>query len=254
VFPLRKLVLPSVAVALIVAAPAVAQTAGAQPTVVPPAHADGGDAPPIYPSIVNTRLVRAEAALSRATDAYDEGQPAESAAQVAAAVANMTASWSAEEYVIKTAPPAPAAESFSDGTGATGPAYAGPEDTGFAVLSAEHDVISTAVGMAETSNAALSKSLLTAISAMQTSRTAAIKYIHKIAPPPTGAGTGAGSTWDTVMPGYVAVLDDEIQQLKGRLALTKFSASTKAALTSARLKAADTKDLINTYWPPVPAG
>jgi hypothetical protein len=53
------------------------------------------------------------------------------------------------------------------------------------------------------------------------------------------------------MPGYVAVLDDEIQQLKGRLALYKFSAKAKAALNNARLKAQDTKDLVNQYWPPV---
>jgi hypothetical protein len=250
---LRKLALPGVAAALIVAAPAVA-SGGAQQHAGPPAHADGGDAPAIYPSIVNTRLVRAEAALSRVTDAVDEGQPAQATAQIGAAVVNITAAWSAEQYVIKTAPPAPAGDAFSDGNGGAGPAYAGPEDTGFAVLSAEHDVITTAVGIAETGDAGLSKSVLNAINTMQSSRNAAITYIHKIAPPPVGDGTGAGSTWDIVMPGYVAVLDDEIQQLKGRLALTKFSASTKAALTTARLKAADTKDTINTYWPPVPAG
>jgi hypothetical protein len=250
---LRKLALPGVAAALIVAAPAVANSGGGAQTA-PPAHADGGDAAPIYPSIVNTRLVRAEASLSRATDAVDEGQPAQGAAPVDAAVANMSAAWSAEEYVIKTAPPTPTGDAFSDGSGAAGPAYAGPEDTGFAVLSAEHDVISTAVGIAEQSNAALSKSVLNAINTMQNSRTAAIKYIHKIAPPPVGDGTGAGSTWDGVMPGYVAVLDDEIQQLKGRLALTKFPAATKTALTKARVKASDTKALINQYWPPVPAG
>jgi hypothetical protein len=252
---LRRLALPGIAAALIVAAPAVAESGGTRQNAVPPAHADGGDAPPILPSIVNTRLVRAEAALSKATDAVDAGQPAQGAAPINAAVANVTAAWSAEQYVIKTAPPAPVGDSaYSDGSGGAGPSYAGPEDTGFAVLSAEHDVITTAVGIAETSDAGLSKSALSAITAMQNSRDAAIKYIHKIAPPPVADGTPVGSTWDAVMPGYVAVLDDEIQQLKGRLALTKFSASTKTALTNARLKAADAKDLINSYWPPVPAG
>jgi len=253
----RTIALLAVAAALTVVAAAWGDSGSARQSAVPPAQVNGGDAAPIYPSIVNTRLVRAASALGRATDAYDSNQAAQAVGPIGAAVSNLTNAWGAEKYVIKTAPPPPG-DAAVDGTGASGPTYAGAEDTGFALLTAQHDLITTSVGVADTTNAALQNSLVTAISKLQNLRLTEVKYIHKIAPPPpadaAADGTGAGSTWGVVMPGYVAVLDDEIQQLKGRLAMAKFSPSVKSALTNARVKASDTKDLVNRYWPPLPAG
>jgi hypothetical protein len=255
----RTLALLAVVAALIAVAPAVGGSSSARQSAVPPAQAAGGDVAPILPSIVNTRIVRAEAALSSATSDADQNQPAQGAVALAAAVSNLGAAWNAEKYVIKTTPPPPASDAFPDGTGAAGPTYAGPEDTGFAVLTAQHDAIAAAVSLAETTNATLQKSLLSAISAEQAAILAEVKYIHSIAPAPPaqdGAEANGGlvaSTWSTVMPGYVAVLDDEIQQIKGRLTLRKFPAVVTTALNSARLEAADTKSLVNKYWPPLPA-
>jgi hypothetical protein len=248
----RFLALAAVAAALVVVAPAIGDSGPARQSAAPPAEAAGGDVAPLIPSIVNTRLVRAEAALGNATSAFDANQPAQAVVPMGAAVSNLTKGWNAEKYVIKTTPP-PAADAFPDGD-AGAVTYAGPEDTAFAVFNAQHDVVSTAVGMMETSNAALLKSLTSSINSVQATRAAAIKYIHSIAPPPAdGAavdGTEAGSTWETVMPTVVPLLDDEIQQLNGRLALYKFSAAAKTALQNARTRAQNAKALVNQYWPP----
>lgn len=244
-------------VAAVVAAPAIGDSGAARQNAVPPAEVAGSDAPSLLPSIVNTRLVRAQAALGQATMSYDLNQAGQAVVPMGAAASNVSKAWAAEKYVIKTAPPPPVGDALPDDVEASASAYAGPEDSGFAVLSAQHDVVSASVGMMETGNADLAKSLTSAISSVQNARLTAIKYIHSLPAPPVGDGIGTdgtpvGSTWATVMPGYVAVLGDELQQIKGRLALTKFSAAAKAALTAAQVRAQNTKDLVNQYWPPVP--
>jgi hypothetical protein len=250
----RFLALAAVAAALIVVAPAMSDSGAARQSAVPPAQAAGGDALPLIPSIVNTRLVRAQAALENATGEVDSGQPAQAVAPMGAAVDNLTKAWNAEKWLIQTAPPPPADDAISDGDGAV-IAYATPEDTATAVFSAQHDLISTSVGMMETANAPLLTSLTNSMTTVGNSRTAAIKYIASIAPPPADDAVVDGiegvATWDTVMPATVAFLDDEIQQITGRLALYKFSATAKAALQNALGRAQTAKALVNQYWPPV---
>jgi len=255
----RKTALVAIGAALVVVAPAVGKSVTGSASADLPARITGGDAPPPFPSIVNTRLVRAEAALGRSTADYDENQPAQAVVPIGAALSNTTKAWGAEKYIIKTTPPPPAAGAAEDGTGGGATAYAGPEDTGFAILSAQHDVLTTSVGMIETTNAALQKSLLSTISSAASAMKTEVTYIHSIAPPPAADGvqadgTGAGSTWATVMPNLVPVLQDEIQQLAGRQALNKFPSAVASALSSARLKVTDTLNQLNTWWPPVPAG
>jgi hypothetical protein len=257
----RTMALIALGAALVVAAPAVGTSVSSSQGANPPAQIAGGDVAPPLPSLVNTRLVRAQSALASATADFDQNQPAQAVVPVGAAVSNVTKAWGAEKYIIKTTPPPPADAGIQpDGTGGAVGAYAGPEDTGFAVLSAQHDVVVTSVGMVETTNAALQKSLLSSISSAQAATEAAIRYIHKIAPPPPVGdgvqpdGTGAGSTWDTVMPNLVPILDDEIQEIKGRKALNKFPAAVQTALTNAQAKATTAKNLVNQWWPPVPAG
>jgi hypothetical protein len=251
----RFLALAAIAAALVVVAPAIGDSGMPRQASAPPAEVAGGDAAPLIPSIVNTRLVRSQAALGRATNDVDTSQAAAAVGDMTAAADNLTKGWNAAKWVVQTTPPPPADDAFPDGDGGA-VVYATPPETAFAVLSAQHDLVSTAVGMMETTNAALQKSLTSSISAIQTQRLNAIKWIHSIAPPPPAddafpAGTEGGGTFDTVMPTLIPVLDDEIQQLKGRLALYKFPAAAKAALNNARLKAQDTKDLVNQYWPPV---
>ncbi|HEU4865607.1 MAG TPA: hypothetical protein VFT76_05100 [Actinomycetota bacterium] len=252
----RFLALAAVAAALVVVAPAIGDSGAARGSAVPPAEVAGGDVAAALPSIVNTRLVRAQAALGRATTDYDTNQPASAVNDMGAALDNLTKGWNAAKWVVQTTPPPPTDDAFPDGTGGAGVAYADPSTTAVAVLSADHDLVSTAVGMMETSNDALLKSLTSSITTIQTQRLNAIKWIHSIEPPPptddaVGPDDEGASTFATLMPGYIGVLDDEIQQIKGRLALYKFSPAAKAALNNARLKALDTKDLVNQYWPPV---
>jgi hypothetical protein len=222
----------------------------------PVAHASGGDVgPPVYPSIVDVRLVRAQAALGAATSAADQGQSAVVALN--AARSNMKRAWTAAKYVIETAPP-PVAE--SGGTGGGVSVFASPEETGFAVLNLHHEVITTAIGLIDTADATLLPNVRTTIRAALNARDAAIAYIHSIAPPPpppedaSASGDLVGTGWDTLMPTLIPLLDDEIQQLKGTLATTPtLSVSSKAFLRSARLAEVDTRDTVNQFWPPLPA-
>ena len=254
----------ALAAALLVPGAAVAGVSPGTAGTAPPATVagDGGGGPLIYPAIVNTRLVRAQAALGRAIAAVDNGQSLPAAAQVAVASSHLTGAWLGAKYVIQTTPPAPPAadDGVAAGTAASSAAYAGPQDTAMAVFEAEHDLITAAIGMIETNNATLRNRLSAAISAMQRDRQDAIAYIHTSAPVPppaaddgVAAGAPVGSAWGQTMPQLVPVLDDEIQQIKGRLALSKFTAVATSVLTKARLKASDQKDLVNQYWPPLPA-
>jgi hypothetical protein len=247
-FSLRTMALVAIAAAFVVVAPAVGGSNGPS---TGPARITGGDAPALFPSLVNTRLVRAQSALSRATTDFDESQPAQAVVPMGAAVSNLATAWSAAKYVIQTTPPPPP----EDGPGA--PVYAGPEDTAFAVLSAQHDAVTTAVGMVETSNDALSNSLLSSIQSMQALRENAVRYIHEIAPPPPPErgiqpSGQEGGGWATVMPGLVPILADEIQMIQGREAMNQFPPPVQQALTNARLQALELKDLVNEWWPPVP--
>src|SRR3954454_5423635 len=95
--------------ALVAGAVAVAP-AGAGATPPPIAHAAGGDArPPLYPAIVNVRLVRAQSLLEHATKYMDLGQPDKAVTALNAARSNMTKAWLGAKYVIQTAPPPVAA-------------------------------------------------------------------------------------------------------------------------------------------------
>src|SRR6476646_2968012 len=84
-------------------------TRAAEPIVVdsgPVAQAAGGSAtPPPLPSIVNVRVVRAEAALARAATSVDQGQSNLAVAELNSAVANLQKAWSAARWIVKTAPP-----------------------------------------------------------------------------------------------------------------------------------------------------
>jgi hypothetical protein len=237
----------------------------------PPATASGGAVgTPTYPSIVNTRLVRAQAALTSATALADQGQGANAVADLNAATANMTAAWNGAEYVIKTAPPPPPPAGAGGSAHSSGGAipgaspYAAPEDTAFAVLSLQHDVVTTSLGLYGSGNAALDNALSASIRAAVDARDAAVEYIHKIPPPPpppAGVGGSAhssggaiGSTWATIMPTLNPLLDDEIQANKGTRAASAPGALTPAVRTFLRQMTArdnKTKTTITTYWPPV---
>jgi hypothetical protein len=145
------------------------------------------------------------------------------------------------------------------GAGAT----ATPENTAFAVLGLQHDVVTTALGLIDGADATLAPTITEAISAAMTARDDAITYIHSIVPPtppPPEAGAGGaeahaggapvgGSTWDAVMPGVVPLLDDEIQHAT---AAFKALPTSPVDLRLVIYRAAFTKNTVNEFWPPVP--
>jgi len=232
----------------------------------PVAESVGGAAgPPVYPSIVNTRLVRAEAALQRLTVATDQNRVADANTELKFAAWNMKWAWLGAAYVIKTAPP-PVASSGAVTYTPTGPPTAAPEDCGIAVLSLQHDFITTGVGLLNGAPATLAPALRSTIDATIKMRAAEVAYIKKIAPPPVaGSGSVSGAAgveayasgapvaagWDTLMPDVATMVTDEVQQLRGIRPSDGATALTFADWQSRDLSLAAT---INATWPPVPAG
>jgi hypothetical protein len=242
-----------------VSAPAVAYAASV-------AHASGGDVGSLpLPSIVNVRLVRAQAALDRATALVDENQTAAAGIELSAAVRNMNYAWNAATYVIETAPPPVAGDgAFGHVSGGAvgGLTFASPEATGFAVLMLQHTVATTAFGLVDTDPTQLPGVRTTVLAALR-ARDAAIAYIHAIPVPPASSGSvhattsggAVGSSWSILMPEMVSLLNDEIQQLRGTRAIdTSLSPLALQQMARWRLRIADQRDTINSYWPPVPAG
>jgi hypothetical protein len=229
----------------------------------PIATASGGDAGPLlYPSIVNVRLVRAEAGLTQAATLVDQNKGAAAVPVLKAVQSNMTAAWSAAKYVIKTAPPPVAAADAvghaSGGAVAGASPYAAPEQTGLAVLNLQHDVITNSLGLLDAAPAALQTQIQTTVNAALTARNNAVAYIHTITPPPVAgadsvahaSGGAVASGWSTLMPTYVPLLDDEIQQVKGTRAINP--TLTPTFLKHVRVTARATENTINKFWPPVP--
>jgi hypothetical protein len=284
-----RAVLPlALVTAAVAVTPAVASTQPGKPAgSAPVAHVAGGDAPLPLPAIVNVRLVRAQNLLQHATKYEDLGQPDKAVTALTAARSNMTKAWTAAQYLIANAPPPaepasvrkatvrntkapakaakrrsiPVVKAHSSDAAAV-PVYADQYTTAAAVISLQHAVATTAMGMmdnaAEPLLTAVSKNLFAALNA----RDAAIAYIHSIAPPPVAedgsvhahasGGLIAGS-WDTIMPNVVPDVDDELQQIAGIRATITLSPGRARLLNDAELQDRRTESTLNTYWPPVPA-
>jgi hypothetical protein len=262
---------------VVVAATATGSSSAPQPSAVysaPIAQASGGDIVSLpLPSIVNVKVVRAQAALDRAVAAVDQGKNADALPEFVAAQANMTAAWTAAKYVIETAPP-PVAEAgavarISGAPPAAGTSvFAAPEDTAFAVLTLQHNIVTTGVGLVDTLDAdsATLPYLRKLVRGALKARNTAIAYIHAIPVPPaaeaggrpqattSGTAPAAGGAWATVMPNLVPLLDDEIQQMTGTVAINPaLSVKTQRMVTGWSNSVAATEIRVNTYWPPLPA-
>ena len=252
-----------VPLALAVGLATVAPASGA-----PPASAAGGGAGVlVYPPIVNVPMVRAHKALDRAIDSADSAQPKKAIAALKVARTNMAKAWAGARYVVEHAPPAPPAGDGSigvvSGDGGAGAAYAGPEDTAFAVLTLQHEVATTAVGTIDTARGAVLRTLATTIAAAMKARDGAAAYIHArpASPPATdesvearAAGDGVASTWTTVMPQVVPQLNAEIQQIEATLGARSLAPAGRRVLRAAELRATRTQRTIAAWWPPAPAG
>jgi hypothetical protein len=88
-----------------------------------------------------------------------------------------------------------------------------------------------------------------------------VKAAHAAEPPPAAAGrvsahsSGAApvaGSYAPVMPGLIVLLDDEIQQMTA--ALPSATAGEKTDLQNAIAADQKIETLVNTWWPPAPAG
>jgi hypothetical protein len=277
---LRPAAAAAAAVGLLAALPAGAVAA-------PHAHSAGGDVVPlVFPSIVNTRLVRSQNALDRAAKYADQGDTAKAASALSAARLNLSKAWTGAKYVIKTAPP-PVAEEAAFHKGAflrsgrvriakhgrsrrvhqagTAPAagaspYASMYDTAFAVISLQHYAATTSVSLIPDTSGTTLTNVRSTLARSVNDRDAAIAYIHSIdtAPPPDDAKVQAhkadepAPSWSTVMPTATPQLGDETQQVEGEMETPGLSGAQMSILKGAEYRDMKTQNTLNLYWPPAP--
>ena len=285
----RALAPLAAAAGLMAALPAGALAAPPHPAQ---AHAAGGDATAlIYPSIVQTRLVRAQAALDKAAKYSDLGMPAKAITALTGARSNLSKAWTGAKYVIDTTPPPPPAagkaafhrRSFfrsgrlkiykgrrgrrvhgADVVPPVGAAPATIYDTGFAVLSLQHYAATTSVGLIDDTSGTTLTAVRSTLARSVNDRDAAIAYIHSIDVPPPApaakvqahhAGTPVGAAgWSGTMPNATVQLDDEIQQVEGTLAGPGLTGAQTSILQGADYRDIKTERKLNQLWPPLPAG
>jgi hypothetical protein len=240
----------------------IARAAGGAPAVV------------VYPALVQTRLVRAQNLLTNAAEFEDMGDQAKAIQALTAVRSNMTKAWAAAKFVIANAPPPvvgglhiaaatrPKGRARLSGQPVGGSPYADQYATAIAVMSLQHTIAITAIGMMDTATAPLLAALNTSMFAALNARDAAIAYIHSIDPPAAPAGVrvpahksdAVVSGWALFMPNVPFDVDDELSQVDGVRALFNLSPSRKRLLDLAELQNTKTSRTINKYWPPLPAG
>jgi hypothetical protein len=265
---ITRAVLPAALAIGLVVAPAAATAATETDQVR--AKASGSDGPPpVLPSIVGTRIARGEKALERAADWVDQETDAKAVVSLRNARRNMYAAWRGAVDVVENAPPAPPpaddlmqkrvpvrTKAHKSAT------YMGPEESAVAVLNFQHDVAAAAFGLLDGAKGDLRDAVSTTMFAALNRRDNAVVYIHnRPVPPPapdlsrvraraSGAPVGAGG-FPGLMPGIVSDLDDELGQTKGLLRGGALTPGEKRIMGQARAQVLETKDQVNTWWPPV---
>jgi hypothetical protein len=260
-----RYLLPHVPLAL--AATAILAVPAVAPAEPPVARAAGSDAVElVYPSIVRARIERTERALRRATKQLETGRSEKAVTSLKVVRRQMAAAWRGARYVIRTAPPPVADEARISGDGPTGPTYAGSADTAFAVLTLQHEVAATVVELVDggggTALTALSRTLYLALDR----RDRAIRDIRALAPPAdpeaedarararTSGDGPVVATFDTMMPNVLGQLDDELQAIEGTLTDAEdLTPGGRRVLSKAEPQVRHTKQVVNSWWPPVPA-
>jgi hypothetical protein len=255
----------------------------------PVAHAAGGDAAPLNPSIVGVPIQRTEESLSHAADAIDAVNGPEAAGALTASRRYLLRSYNGAKYLIAH-PPAPPAEAdsvsakkfvrlarrairasrsraASDGRwikahasqdDAPGPVFADGPTAVFNVLTSQYNAATAAVGMAPDTKGELLAKVKTTLSTALVLRNRLVKVVHAAAPPVAEADSvkarasqeEGAVTFDLVMPGLTALIDDELQQMQAAAADSSMPSDAKAILTSAIAADQQIESLVNTYWPP----
>ena len=266
--PLRLTVLLGVLTAAVIAASAGAS--GQQASAPPVAHAAGGGvAVTLLPAIVNTRLVRVQALLDAAAQYQDLGDDANAVKALAAARTNLSKTWTGAKFYIENAPPpvAPAGltRAGAHASGApvgTGSPYADMYATTAAVLTLQHTVATTALGLLDSASATVLPALNSTVFAALNSRDTAVAFIHSlpVPPPPAGlkrapahaSGAPIVAGWSTTMQPVLFDTDDEFMQLDGLRAAGSVPPSRARLLDLAEAQITKTARNINRFWPPAP--
>jgi hypothetical protein len=236
-----------------------------------PAHAAGSDGPPpVLPSIVGRRINRGEKALERAGDYVDRENPDKAVVSLRNARRNMYAAWRNAVDVVENAPPPPPV--IDDIVHTNVPirkharksaTYLSAEETAVAVLGFQHDAATAAFDLLDGAKGTLRDAVSTTMFAALNRRDRAIVYIHgRPVPPPATEGRvharkadeDAPPTFATLMPGIVADIDDELGQIRGLLRGGALTPGEKRIMGLAKSQDLETKDQVNTLWPPLPPG
>ena len=243
----------ALAAALVAAAPAAASPAGNAPT----AKASGGDAPPVIPALIQTRITRVNNAIDRLTDYVDDNDVAGVDRTGKVIRRQLSAAWRGAVYYVKNPPPpvgddarVHARASQDDG----GPVLADQFQTAAAVYEAQHQVAVTIAQLVDGARVpvlnTMSKTLFWTLNA----RDRAVTDTHALDVPPAEGEEGGEDavSFGTVMPGTILGLDDEIRQIRGLKSDAKDvrPGGTKV-LNAALAQTLLTELQINTYWPPV---
>ena len=271
---LRRAVPFALAVGLIAAAPAAAAPHDGDAPVARAAGSDAG--PPVYPGLVNTRLVRTQKALDRAVDNADDGNIDKAVSALYTTRLQLKLAWRAAKHKIEHSPAAPppgdglksgripvrASSKAGHRKRAAASAVADQYTTAGGVLDMQHTVAQTAIGMIDMAHGKLRDSLSRTIFTALDQRDIAVAYIHSIdtTPPPPGdgllaraSGAPVGGTWATVMPPIADEVGDEIDQIEGVTGLSStLGVGIKRVLQDAELQDVKTQRTIIGYWPPVP--
>jgi hypothetical protein len=243
------------------AAPACARDSG------PIARASGGDAPPVIPGIVRTRIKRAKRTLNRLGDYVDDGDAARVASAGQTLRRRVSASWRGARYYIKHAPP-PAGDDESavakaSGDGGGAPLKADAPTVAVAAFQLQDDVVSDIVELTDGAAAPVLSALTQPLFSTLDVRDKAVEDVHKLAPPAPdddslelvarASGDGGGSTFDTAMPQVALMLEDEMQQIdEMRDDGAELLPAGVQMLRDAELRILLTKRRVDSYWPPVP--
>ena len=266
----------AVAAGLAAAPPAMA----AKPS--PVAHAAGGDAPPIVPSLIQTRITRAENALERLTQ-YVDDQDSAHVVKVSKVIRRQTsAAWRGAKYYLRTAPPPVADDARVQANrkrslmqdDPVGPVVADQFVSAVAVFGLVHDVVSQSVELTDGAHGntlvGVSKTLFWSLD----KRDAMVKDAQAFEPPPEPDAAAArklkaaisseggarklmddpvGGSFAALMPEITSGLTDEIQHIQGlRTDATDLNVRGKSILRQALTQILLTQRSINAIWPPAP--
>jgi hypothetical protein len=268
---------------ILAAAVAAASAVAAAPKAGNPpiAHAAGGDVTTvIYPAIVNVPLQRATNLLDSAMKYQDTGDDANAVKALTGVQSNLKNVLAGDEFLIKNAPPPVAAAGVkvkpkakakaNAKTHASGGAvggvspYADQFATTSAVLTLQHTIATTALGLTDTASPTVLPVLQATVTAALKSRDDLIAFVHAQPAPPAAAEAGIKvpahasggavvATWDTTMQAVLFDTDDELMQINGLRASASGTSTPTAFLDQVQVQVTNTASTINKFWPPAPA-